>query len=145
GVSFRGLCRPRSGPGRLATAAWMLASATLAMSPLSSEAKPEIPKMTRRFAEEGDMQIRSHLLVMVALLFCVPPPLAVADDAADRQAIESAAQRWIKALNAQDAASLGALTTEDVMVLSGSSHRIAGSKNARDVWLRVAAVAVDTR
>ena len=64
----------------------------------------------------------------------------LADDAADRRAIELAAQQWTKAFNARDAAMLTALTTEDVVVLDGSFHRNEGRVNARDAWLRVAAL-----
>jgi ketosteroid isomerase-like protein len=66
--------------------------------------------------------------------------VALADDAADRRAIESAAQQWTKAFNARDATALVALVTEDVIVLDGGMSHIAGPARARDAWLRAAAL-----
>lgn len=89
------------------------------------------------------MPIRSPrpIYLLVAVLFCIQPLFALADDATERQAIESAAQQWVRAFNQRDAAALGTLATEDVVVLGGGSSRVAGSKNARDVWLRSASIA----
>jgi ketosteroid isomerase-like protein len=66
--------------------------------------------------------------------------VAVADSAADRHAIESAAQQWTKSFNARDATALSAIVTDDVLVLGGGMPEVAGPARARDAWLRAAAL-----
>ena len=91
------------------------------------------------------MQLRSlphiHLVLLFTLLLILSPSIVLGDDAADRQAIESAAQRWTQAFNERDAAALAALSTEDVLVLDRVSWATAGPAHARDVWLRAASLA----
>ena len=70
----------------------------------------------------------------------VSPVVVVADDAADRRAIESAAQAWARAFNARDAAALAGLATDDILVLDGSERQIDKPSLASQSWLRAAAL-----
>ncbi|MDY6949114.1 MAG: nuclear transport factor 2 family protein [Pseudomonadota bacterium] len=91
------------------------------------------------------LHIRSALTLMVSFalgisLLGLSSMAALAEDASDRLAIESTAQRWTKAFNDRDAAALAALVTEDVIVLDGGKSPIAGPARAADAWLRAAAL-----
>jgi uncharacterized protein (TIGR02246 family) len=56
---------------------------------------------------------------------------AIADEAADRQAIEAATQAWTKAFNSRNADGLLALTTEDVVLMGPDAPPISGRQAAR--------------
>jgi ketosteroid isomerase-like protein len=74
--------------------------------------------------------------VTLSLFLALGASLALADDAADRQAIESAAQQWTQAFNSPDAAALAALSTSDVLVLDDGN----GPSQATQAWLRASAL-----
>lgn len=86
------------------------------------------------------IHIRPALTLMVSVLLGMSSVVAIADDSADRRAIESAAQQWTKAFTERDATALAALVTEDVLVLDGSTSPIDGRARACDAWLRAAAM-----
>jgi len=78
-------------------------------------------------------------LTMTLLLFATCTP-AIADEAADRQALESRAQRWVDAFHAQDAPGLASLATTDVTVLDGTGSLVQGTSAACQAWLRAGAI-----
>ncbi len=82
-------------------------------------------------------------LTMTLLLFVACTP-AIADEAADRQAIESRAQQWVAAFDAQNATVLVSLATADVTVLDGTDRLLQGANAASQAWLRAAAITGDT-
>jgi len=74
------------------------------------------------------------------VLLCLPP-VAVADDASDRAALEAAAQAWIKAFNAHDVEALVARSTSDVVLMDGGgTSPVSGSAAARKTWERAGPV-----
>lgn len=86
----------------------------------------------------GKTGIRSALFVLpgpalvaaLLVLFGVSQGV-LADEAADRRALEAAAQAWTKAFNARNADGLLALTTEDVVLLVPDMPPISGRGAAR--------------
>ncbi|HEY0681332.1 MAG TPA: nuclear transport factor 2 family protein [Steroidobacter sp.] len=81
---------------------------------------------------------RTHArsVVTLSLFLALAASPVLADDAADRQAIESAAQQWTHAFNSRDAAALAAVSTDDVLVLDTGS----GPSQATQAWLRASAL-----
>ena len=73
----------------------------------------------------------SRLLAPALALLLVVSPLVLADETADRAALEATAQAWIKAFNARDVDSLTALVTEDVVLLDPSIAPVSGRKAAQ--------------
>ena len=63
-------------------------------------------------------------------------PMALADEAADRAALEAATQAWIKAFNARDVDALVALATPDVVLLDSNVPPVSGRQAARASWAR---------
>jgi len=61
-------------------------------------------------------------------------PLTLADEAADRGALEAAAQAWIKAFNARDVDALAALATDNVVLMDPNVAPVSGQKAAREAW-----------
>jgi len=84
--------------------------------------------------------IRIRLALALSIALGRSSMSAAADDSADRQAIESAAQQWVKAFNARDTASLAALATEDIVVLDGGVSPHEGAALASHVWVRTSAL-----
>lgn len=88
--------------------------------------------------------MHAHTLKIVTLAlflsFGAAPMSVLADEAADRQAIEAAAQQWTQAFNSRDAAALASLSTTDVLVLEGGAEHIAGPSQATRAWLRASAL-----
>jgi ketosteroid isomerase-like protein len=80
------------------------------------------------------MSIR--LLAPTLVLLLGVSPLAVADNAADRTALEAAAQSWTRAFNAHNADALVALATEDVVLLDPGLAPVSGRAAAREAWAR---------
>jgi ketosteroid isomerase-like protein len=80
-----------------------------------------------------NIDIRGLIAPALGLLLGISP-LALADEAADRAALEGAAQAWIKAFNARDDDALAALTTEDVVLLDPSVAPVSGREAARHAW-----------
>ena len=74
-----------------------------------------------------------HLFVSL-LSWLAISPAALANEAADRAAIEAAAQAWIEAFNAHNADALVALTTEDVVLLDATLPPVSGRRAAHGVW-----------
>jgi ketosteroid isomerase-like protein len=72
-----------------------------------------------------------HWLAMTASLLLCISPLVVADEAADRSALEAAAQAWSKAFNARDADALAALATQDIVLMDSNATRVSGREAAR--------------
>jgi len=60
--------------------------------------------------------------------------IAFADPAADRAAIEAAAQQWTRAFNTRDVAQMLASTSEDVVLLDPQRSPVEGHDDARDAW-----------
>ena len=60
---------------------------------------------------------------------------ALANESADRAAIEATAQAWTKAFNARDERALSALATEDLIVLDANTPPVTGAR-AREAWKR---------
>ncbi|HWK48592.1 MAG TPA: DUF4440 domain-containing protein [Steroidobacter sp.] len=87
------------------------------------------------------MLLRKLPMTLLLFLACT---LAIADEAADRQAIESRAQQWVAAFHAQSATVLASLATTDVTVLDGTGRLLQGANAASQVWLRAAAITGDT-
>ncbi len=85
------------------------------------------------------LPVRSFIALTLAALGAFTQS-AVADDAADRQAIATAAQQWARAFNARDAGALAALVTDDILILDGSSRHIDGPALATQTWLAAAAL-----
>jgi ketosteroid isomerase-like protein len=80
------------------------------------------------------MPIRRLLAPMVLLLVGISP-WALADGAADRAALEAAAQAWVKAFNARDAEALVALATLDVVLMDPAvASPVSGRDAAREAW-----------
>lgn len=75
-----------------------------------------------------------RLPVMVLPLLLSVASMALADDAADRAALEAAAQAWTKAFNARDTDAVMALATTDVVLLDPSVAPVSGRKAARAAW-----------
>jgi ketosteroid isomerase-like protein len=61
-------------------------------------------------------------------------PMVLADDAADRAALEAAAQAWTKAFNARNPDALVALATEDIVLLDPGLPAVSGRAAAREAW-----------
>lgn len=78
---------------------------------------------------------------MTTLLLLCTSPLAVADEAADRAALEAAAQAWSKAFNARDADALAALATHDIVLMDSSATPISGREAARGAFRQAFATA----
>jgi ketosteroid isomerase-like protein len=74
------------------------------------------------------------LILLLLLLLLLVVPLASADIAADRAAIEASAQAWMKAFNARHIDALIATTTEDVVLMDPNMPPLTGRKAARDAW-----------
>ena len=70
-------------------------------------------------------------------------PLTLADEAADRVALEAAAQAWIKAFNARDVDALAALATDNVVLMDPNVAPVSGQKAAREAWGKALANAKD--
>lgn len=83
------------------------------------------------------MLVRKMTMTLLLWLGCT---LALADEASDRQAIESRAQQWVQAFRAQSASELASLATADVIVLDGISRPLQGTTAASQAWLRAAAI-----
>ena len=77
---------------------------------------------------------------VLSLLLCVSQ-LTFADEAADRAAIEAAAQAWSKAFNARDADALAALATQDIVLLDSNVAPVSGREAARSALRRAFAAA----
>ena len=81
------------------------------------------------------MHIHIHCLRAAALSVLLGiSTLALADEVADRAAVEARAQTWMKAFNARNAEALVALTTEDVILLDPSVPPVSGREAARRDW-----------
>ena len=81
--------------------------------------------------------IRFDVRVLL-LLWCLLgiSPLAFADEATDRAAIEAAAQAWTEAFNARDVDALLALSTEDVVLMDPRISPVSGRAAARRAVLQ---------
>jgi ketosteroid isomerase-like protein len=77
------------------------------------------------------MHIPFHRSFALLLFMLGMSPSAFADEAADRAALETAAQAWTKAFNSRDADTLVALTTEDVVLLDPALPPVSGRNAAR--------------
>lgn len=66
--------------------------------------------------------------VVAAVLVFTVAAWSRADEAADRAAIEAAAQAWMHAFNARDAAKLTDLMTADVVILDPNVAPLSGAK-----------------
>jgi ketosteroid isomerase-like protein len=85
------------------------------------------------------MTVRVRCVLALVLLIS---PLAFANEAADRAAIETAAQAWIKAFNAHDADALAGLATPDVMLMDpAASAPVVGVDSLRDASRQTSALA----
>jgi ketosteroid isomerase-like protein len=84
---------------------------------------------------------RSLILSLLSLLAVSIAPTTLANDAADRAALEAAAQAWIKAFNARDTDALQALATDDVVLLDPNLAPVNGRKAVRAAWQRAFNVA----
>lgn len=82
-----------------------------------------------------------HLSAAVLVLLLGSSSAVLADEAADRAAIELSAQAWIKAFNTRDVDKLVSLATDDVVVLDGSAPSVGARKPARDVWKQASVLA----
>jgi ketosteroid isomerase-like protein len=84
------------------------------------------------------MHIRRLLLPVLYILPGVAPLVHVAhaDDAADRAALESAAQAWTKAFNARDPDAMVGLTTDDVVLMAPGMAAASGHKAVHATWAR---------
>jgi ketosteroid isomerase-like protein len=79
------------------------------------------------------MHSRFRLPLALALLFLPGiSPVLLADEAADRVALEAAAQAWTKAFNARDTGALLALVTHDVVLLDPGVAPVSGKEAARE-------------
>jgi ketosteroid isomerase-like protein len=76
------------------------------------------------------------LLFLLGLSQC-----AHADDAADRRAIEAAAQSWTKAFNARNADQLLELATDDIVLMGAQAPPISGRQAAREQLARAVGTA----
>jgi ketosteroid isomerase-like protein len=72
------------------------------------------------------MYIPIRRLLAAVLLLLGVSSVVLADEAADRAALEGATQAWIKAFNARNADALVSLTTEDVVLLDPSLAPVSG-------------------
>jgi ketosteroid isomerase-like protein len=75
---------------------------------------------------------RRLTVALLLLLAGIAPTLA--SEAADRAALEMAAQAWIKAFNAGDTKALLGLATEDVVVLDPNLPPASGREAVRRAW-----------
>jgi ketosteroid isomerase-like protein len=75
-----------------------------------------------------------HLLAITALLLLCISPLAIANDAADRAALEAAVQAWSKAFNARDTDALATLATPDIVLMDSNAARVSGREAARGAF-----------
>lgn len=83
------------------------------------------------------MWIRIRRLPTAALLLLLGfSQGAIADETADRRALEAAAQAFTKAFNARNAEGLLAVTTEDVILLVPDTPPISGREPAREFLQR---------
>jgi ketosteroid isomerase-like protein len=70
----------------------------------------------------------SFAALLLALL-CTP---AVADEAADRAAIEAAAQSWITAYNVRDVGTIITMSTSDIALLDATMDAVKGERAVRE-------------
>ena len=96
--------------------------------------------MDERIHVNSHPGIRRWLVAALSFLFGISP-LVLADEAADRAAIEVAAQTWMKAFNARDAHVLAALATQDVVLLDPNAASTSGREAARGTLRLPAATA----
>jgi len=74
------------------------------------------------------------------LLTAAMPCAALADESADRAALEAVAQAYVSALNARDADALADLSTPDIVLIDASvvrersSRSVSGRDAARQAW-----------
>jgi len=84
-----------------------------------------------------------RLLMPVLLVLFGFPSMALADEGAERIALETAAQAWIKAFNAHDLDALVALSTQDVVLMDGAAATsVSGRAAARGAWAHAMAAAL---
>jgi len=69
-----------------------------------------------------------------AMLLCSFATATAMADAADRAAIEAAAQRWTQAFNTRDIVEMLSSTSDDVILLDPNSAPSQGHDGARDAW-----------
>ncbi len=94
----------------------------------------------RAFFTEQAMNVSIAGSISIAWLALIgAAPSVFATEAADRTAIEAAAQAWVKAFNARDIDGLMKLATDDLIVLSSNPSPATGAR-AREVWKRSAGV-----
>jgi uncharacterized protein (TIGR02246 family) len=77
-----------------------------------------------------------RLLVSALVLLPGVSPVALADEAAERAALEAAAQSWTKAFNARDADALMALVTPDAVLLDPGVAPVSGRQAVRETLER---------
>jgi uncharacterized protein (TIGR02246 family) len=82
-----------------------------------------------------------HLLAAAASFLLGMSQCAFADEAADRRAIEAAAQSWTKAFNARNADRLLELATDDVILMGAQAPPISGRQAAREQLARAVGTA----
>jgi ketosteroid isomerase-like protein len=83
-----------------------------------------------------------RLLMPVLLVLFGFSSMALADEGAERIALEAAAQSWIKAFNAHDLDALVALSTQDVVLMdAAAAASVSGRKAARGAWAHALAAA----
>ena len=87
------------------------------------------------------MLIRNLTLTLLLFVAC---STCIADEVADRRAIESSAQRWVSAFRAQSVTELAAVTTTDVLVLNDDARPVQGTLGASQAWTRAAAMTRET-
>jgi ketosteroid isomerase-like protein len=84
---------------------------------------------------------RYLLIPLLALLLGISSTV-LADEAADRVALEAAAQLWIKAFNARDPDALVALATPDVVLMDPNVDApVSGREAARQAWAQAVSAA----
>ena len=88
------------------------------------------------------MRTQLNQRLWAALVFVLgTTSLARANEATDRAALETAAQSWIKAFNADDVDTLVALATQDVVLLApDDAAPVRGTAAARDALRKAVAV-----
>jgi ketosteroid isomerase-like protein len=88
------------------------------------------------------LYIHRLLASTLALLLLGIAPLALADEAAERAALEAATQAWINAFNARDTDALVALATQDVVLMDPSvAAPVSGRDAARGAWAKAVTAA----
>ncbi len=74
---------------------------------------------------------------LLLLVLLGTSPLVLADEAADRAAIEAATQAWFEAFNARDLDVLVAFSTDDVMLMDPlAASPVTGREAARASWTK---------